>query len=414
MAGHCRCRGFSLIELSAVFIISGLLTVAALSVYNTYYKAEAVRTAYKKLKTIDLNLEAFFEKHGRYPCPAAPALPDNDPLAGKENCLAFTALGLGACSSTGLCRARGRATPYDGAGADPVAIGAVPYVTIREFATAGQTIGSVRSAGGGLPDNISRDTTVDIWGRQMTYAISEQMMAVRSFEGNPGVIRLKTEAEEVLADNAIWVVMAHGKNGICGYTERGVYFPPPSSGPFPKDYANCNLQIQPADVTFVNGIMALAAGPNYFDDLVYASTGGIKGLWVAADSAPGDITTRNPGKVGIALPMSSLPTAKLHVGGDIKAADTQTASLCNPSGNRCFDPAKLGGSGMLCPPPSGPVSYVMSGISDGNVNNFGSPCHPVGPPPVVLPLTCPGFDILTGVTSNGCIICGSSFTVKCS
>lgn len=421
-------RGFTLVEMSLVMLVAGILLAPALAFYQIYQRGDALRVTYKKVKTIDRNMESFFEQKGRYPCPAAPRLQEADPLAGVEDCTPVT---IGVCNAaTGICGAGGRATSFGGAGPDPVAVGAVPYKTIRD------TVKGLKDA-----DHVSRDTSFDKWHSQMTYAVTEQLTThdpnlVGRFGDNPGAINVTTETGAALVPaNAMWVLISHGKNAVGAYKDNGSIIIP--CGGVSRDVDNCAARNAATNVTFVNGLTTLVPAAQYFDDVVHVSKNQVKGLWQPAEdnaaigsNAATDIVNRNPGNVGVGTTAASPPQQKLDVRGDIRVVQARVPDLCTADGTRCFNPEKLGGAiGMECPPPpplSPNSSYVMTGIADRSANSPASPCVLVSPPgpgtvitgecpsmgPAANPVTDPRFAVV-GVTANGCIICADGSRPGC-
>ncbi len=262
-----------------------------------------------------------------------------------------------------------------------------------------------------LLDNTGRATTLDAWHRQMVYAVTKQMtLPNQSFDPVPGAIAVVTETGTHLVDDpqgsAFWVILSRGANGIGAYNNEGKMVIPCAG--ISKDVDNCDV---PAiDISFVNGIMSLVPGPDYFDDFVYVSTNKIKGLWTRAQNGAANITARNPGSVGI---NTSTPAEKLDVVGNIEATETHADELCDETGGDCFDPTKLGGPvGMVCPT-SGPGTVnVMSGIANRDVIKTDplthvstTGCEPVNTPTATMVAACPPGEALSGVNTRGCAIC---------
>ncbi len=421
-----------MIEFSIVLFFSGLITTGAIHAYSVYRWGEAPRVSYSKLKTVDRNLEAFFESQGRYPCPAAPKLLAGDPNAGVENCAIIAA--LGACDAgTGICRAGGRATPFGDPPppalptADPVLIGAIPYKTIQDaLCPPSSSRCGVSGENGGIKDGISRAVTLDFWNRQMTYAVTEQLTVVpppaSHFPPSPGAIDVRTDTLYSLTEdlaynlnplypggNVFWVVLSHGADGVGAYRDNGVMAVACPPAPYNSGNWNCLTRTAPAFMSFLNGITTLVPGPNYFDDFLYFSKNKIKGLWTVAATAD-DITNRNTGKVGIG---TRNPIEQLDVSGNIKALESRSSQVCDGTGTKCFNPAELGGDplfggGMVCPPAAGLLVSALTGIA-----NSDPVCATVTRSSVVTAAQCPPGNPVVGVTAAGCLVCLSGITPGC-
>lgn len=95
-----RAGGFSLLELSIVLIVVGLLAGGLLGGVSAQRANAARQQTERQLDVAREALLAFAIANGRLPCPAAAALPESDPAAGRENCarehgvLPWVSLGL--------------------------------------------------------------------------------------------------------------------------------------------------------------------------------------------------------------------------------------------------------------------------------------------------------------------------------
>lgn len=150
-------RGFTIIELSVVMVLSGLMMALSFSAYSLYIKTERAKEATEKQKAIATSLSNYSTKAGRLPCPSDPSLPVTNALAGRELpdvaplnlCTTLKLAADGTCmyynpatsawvttaapANRGICKTSGRDTSVDpDALPDPVLIGAIPYVSIKE------------------------------------------------------------------------------------------------------------------------------------------------------------------------------------------------------------------------------------------------------------------------------------------
>lgn len=137
-------RGFTLIEMAIVLTLSGLMMAVAFTTYTTYMKKQRATESYDKQQIIASTLSDYSSTQHRLPCPADPQLPLTAANAGKELPALFCADLLtradGVCMSfdgtiapagRGVCKTSGRDTNDVDTLLDPVLIGAIPYITIK-------------------------------------------------------------------------------------------------------------------------------------------------------------------------------------------------------------------------------------------------------------------------------------------
>ena len=65
-------KGFTLIELSIVLMISGLMAAAGFSAYSAYIKDRKAHDAYDRQKVLAASISNYVTKKSRLPCPADP------------------------------------------------------------------------------------------------------------------------------------------------------------------------------------------------------------------------------------------------------------------------------------------------------------------------------------------------------
>lgn len=391
-----------MIELGAVFAVSGLVVSMLLMVYRAYMNDRYANESYEKLRMINSSLSLYVndERQRRLPCPADPRIPTHDPNAGREipevSCqLLRSNAGIGTCHD-GVCSVEGF-RDMDGDGQlDPVLIGALPFRALRDS-------GSFHSA--------TQADALDPWGFQFTYAVSGRLTARATYNASHGVIDVRTEplpsapsGIDLLdpPQSSQYVVVAHGKNHLGAYTAQGLQ-------PFPcvagtQDADNCD-----GDGSFTFGLYRESGGSSYFDDVLVYNSFTLSTLWDFVGTSR-DIHNRNPGNVGIG---TGTPTAMLEVVGDARSPFARASRICGVDGSGCFSPDVLGasaasGESMYCPPATTPghVSVMKRIVRDPVLNRPVAECEEV---PLIAPtlgFTCPAGTYIRSFLAEGTPQCG--------
>ena len=225
-----RSLGFSLVELTIVLVIVGLLTGGLLLGIAAQRNAAETSEARRQLENINEALIGYAMANGRLPCPASATLPDSDANAG----VAAT-------------------PPCDNAAQH----GVLPWVTL------------------GVPQS-------DPWGNRFTYTASNAFTAAKAAEalasftlastGNANVKESASSAANIASELAA-VVVSHGSRSAGAYQTSGAKLPGASG----DEAENAD-----ADLTFVAHTPSDA-----FDDLlVWISPSILKAKMVAAGRLP--------------------------------------------------------------------------------------------------------------------------------
>jgi prepilin-type N-terminal cleavage/methylation domain-containing protein len=170
--------GFTLLELTIVLVIVGLLAVGALKAASALRENAGISETSKRLNTLVTALQTFLMKHKRLPCPADP----NSKL-GKEERL------------NGEC--------------DPTRIITSNTEGVKVFR-------------GAIPghDLFSGSKLRDAWDHQFTYAVIAEATQDNSFTSSawPAALELwrhkKAEGEPI---RGVAVIISHGVNGSDAY-----------------------------------------------------------------------------------------------------------------------------------------------------------------------------------------------------
>ncbi|HNS45060.1 MAG TPA: type II secretion system protein, partial [Alphaproteobacteria bacterium] len=332
-------RGFSLIELSIVVLISGLMIAQLVQLYVNYLQAEKIETT--KENIVDAARAIALSSTIRYPCPSDRSLPTTDPNYGADVCAVagFTLAGIPTCTAgleQGICKATGaRDTDDDadatvGNGNEVVLIGGVPL-----------TVGGTAIGG------ISTSTIADAWGQQLTYAVSYTSARPNRSEGftrfKNGVIAVHDEFGNDTAgtnSDAQFVVFSHGPDRRGGWGSLG-------GGRLNCIVGNADGENCDGDSTFAQGL-AHYEGTTHYDDYAYVQTDESANLWLvvpdgtAANLPTSHIKTIPNGAVGIDIagtPGNASPAGtavRLDVNGDIRANTVRTVDLCKKDGTKCM------------------------------------------------------------------------------
>ncbi len=194
----CKQEGFSLIELSIVMVIVGLLLSAAMAYSKVEREQRLMQDKKGGLAQVETALRSYYIMNGSYPCPAGTVYKKSDAQFGRalEKCRYDQLEGWGVPEETGVHVSENPA-------GKSVVTGIFPF----------------RSLG------ISDRAGMDVYGNLLQYAVSEDLTDPARFSQLAGAI-------DVVADNgqsrlspsfsAQFVVFSTGQNGRGGYSSDGV------------------------------------------------------------------------------------------------------------------------------------------------------------------------------------------------
>jgi type II secretory pathway pseudopilin PulG len=321
-------QGMSLLETCLAMIISGIVLISVMTIFNLYQRQTEIKQTAESLATSSDALGEYFARLRRFPCPALIDLPVSDPNYGLENCAAARIV-LGRDNL-------------------PVMIGMVPINTI-------------------LPrlDDVKFSTAevVDGYGSRLTYAVTASLTNAGTFNQLEGAIGVVDEFNKNVLDQpnkAHAILISHGKNRIGGYTREGraveleqcqaVEIENPDPGAvdmFVGETENCD-----DDAIFLSGLKRL--GGNFVnDDSVRLVQNFTTALW--RFTGRDTIRNLNEGNVGIGI---TDPREKLHVDTDIVARRVASREICSADNQAlCMPVNALAGQGMNCP-----ANHVLRGF----------------------------------------------------
>jgi prepilin-type N-terminal cleavage/methylation domain-containing protein len=194
-------KGFSLVELSIVLVITGIMLYGATNLYAASSQAAKISANNSTLDAIERALRLYYQTYGDLPCPASGTLALNDQY-----------FALGRESPEGTCT-------YDNLPLTNAAAGVVPTRTLN------------------LPDSYM----FDAWGSRITYVVSDY--CVNNTTWTDGIAGSGTDCADAanltVKDNtdtaggsvfdtddnrttrAAYVVISHGKNSAGAWNRNG-------------------------------------------------------------------------------------------------------------------------------------------------------------------------------------------------
>lgn len=391
-------RGFTIIEMAIITIISGMLFAAFVSLYNIHSSRKEFDKTIENIEMTQGAIREFFGLRGRYPCPADPALEPGDLLYGVEQC--------SGCGTGGIFCNNIDSRDVDGDGnGEFIMIGAVPAITLR-------SAGSV--------SGFEVTHSFDGYDMKLTYAVTQEMTnpvhtVVTPVSSQIGAIALKDENNKDPVnppESAHYVLISHGEDKIGAYTRTGVYTGEcnlihiVTSNPLPDgnnigggleqiQLENCDRN----DAVFVNALRSSSTDDSYFDDIVYFGANNDSVLWRPSNSplvpiGQTWIYNTNLGNVGVG---TTTPSEKLHINGDMRVDESTRADggYCDPVGDDCVLPENWGGSSMpVCPPGQAAIA----------VENNELVCVDVFTSSITVP-NCPPGEYLTGFSNLSTPLC---------
>jgi prepilin-type N-terminal cleavage/methylation domain-containing protein len=393
--------GFTLIELSIVLLISGLLLGAAIQLYDIYQQQKKMSDTVNAIGIVQAALGEFRGNNGRYPCPARFDAPVGSEDAGREDCVhAKHVLGADA----------------DGDGnPDVVLIGAVPYATMIDPDKDPATNYYSDPSDGGLSGDVKGFTpaiTADAWGGRLTYAVTEKLTDKGTFDENLGAIDVQDEHSQSVLEkpgSAHLVVFSHGPNSRGAYSANGSQISscalsgipgPPGPGiPSLDETTNCLFD----DGLFLAGLRN-ENDSHYNDDILSFKITKSSQLWSMVSGEQAHNT--NSGSVGIG---TDAPTERLEIDGNLRAITVRADQFCDQGGGTCMPPSVLGGDDpdMVCPP-----GKVMRAIANNKVNDEDDTEREAQNYNCVDPfkdsikgLKCPAGEYMIGISNIGGVVC---------
>lgn len=410
----CKAAGFSLIELTIIMVIVGLVATSALQTYRIYKQQTDVAKTDTNRSTVKKALEKFIYENKRFPCPADPKInPTVTPAtAGVENCLGGPG-GSNTCSG-GICRIDGSQDTEDDTDSviDHVLTGSIPFATL----------------------GVSPRDAQDAWGNKLFYAVTEYLTVAppsgkevadagdKAFNLKYGAIDLKKYDTRSIADGGCpasggyvcsftddstiplgrmaYIMFSFGPDGMGAYNYYGKQAKACTGTG--REVENCNGDFRfwwsadgndPTNVKSTNS-STTAAKALYFDDTAMTRDVSLdQDTWTAVTGSS-NIYNKPLGSIGIG---TQTPTTALDVAGDIKAPNFWSPAFCKSSDSTmCIRPETFFGnsSGVNC-----------NGAAIIGIRNGAAVCGTVLKASAYTSSSCASGKYATGINSAGQLVC---------
>lgn len=229
-------KGFTLIEVTIVLMIGGLMIGGMAAALQTFLQKTQITTTFDRIGYASEALDRYLTVNGRFPCPAPLDAPADSATFGRE-VLAAPAK----CNTNSIPAGTFRAV---GTGGRQVRIGALPTRSMN------------------LPDDVSRDA----WGQRFLYAITEDLATDGLFNYANGAISIVDSGGNDIVNppgGAHYVIVSSGtdKSGSFSSAE-GVISATTCQG---YDAENCDN-----DAVFAKTLVTSNVdGATHFDDYVF-------------------------------------------------------------------------------------------------------------------------------------------------
>lgn len=291
--GVSRAAGFTLVELSIVIIIVGLLTAGGLAVGASMVERAAYIDTQKLIKQLQRSVKDFYIVNGRLPCVA--------PLDDAPGSSGFGVENPNCASSAAVPGGTFRE------GSPVVRIGMIPVRTL------------------GLSDSAASDK----YGNRIVYAVSEQLTDANQFGAQNGGIIVRDMNDNPILSNAAFYIGSPGRDHKGAYSYSTGNIPTGCGASDNLDVDNCDFSdVVFRDAPFNNGDVE----DKFFDDITaWTPKFHLTGMNASSDTlwaANGDANLYNVGtdgntantNVGIGV---VAPATKLHVASNAAALRLQ-------------------------------------------------------------------------------------------
>lgn len=335
-----RQSGFTLIELSIVIMIMGVLLAGFLKLMSVQIMEQKQEVMALTYDTVQEGLRAFIftdpdptdlddtDTHGRYPCPASPiASPDSADYGTELR------------NEAGQCVAESGVIVVPGTDSRPVYIGSLPFRTMQ----------------------ISSSHAIDVHGNRLSYAVSGDLALENALlESSPvGAITLQ-RASGPDDDRVHFAIVSHGDDGAGSYTKQGVLNGISCQTGKTADSENCD-----GDSVFAELDRALGLSEQFYDDKIAFTLTSEKldQPWANIDNNPNAVKNTNPGGLvwigpepdtaetqedevlvtgghirslrEIRSDENVVAVENIEAGGNLSGTEVHSESLCNETGKNC-------------------------------------------------------------------------------
>ena len=370
--------GYTLIEMAIVMAIVGIFISSGLRALYIYNQHQAYKHDKVAMASITLALNGFLASNGRYPCPARYDDDRASATYGLETDCTDTSVAIGDCAN-GICIEQTQRIPAELAPGTRIRRGAIPFRVL----------------------NLLESDVYDGYGSKFSYALTEHLAELTTFNSAEGGITIVDEADfDVIEpdDSAHFVIFSHGENKVGGYSVLGSQDVPCAGGTF--DVENCNTTVD--DVAKYMSTFKSKAPGAYFDDTLTYRVAAEPPMWKKTNTTGlhiTDLTDALGGVGGIQEPDDTSGTAnapKFDVDGDIRAqTDVQLNSICNESDGSCCAPdliTRTTAPALDCP---------GAGEFSTGVSNSALECE------TNIHNGCPSGTYMTGIDADRRPICGT-------
>lgn len=240
-------RGFTLVEICIVIIISGLMLNAMVMLYSQYQKSKAITVTKANLSNVEKDIQYFYSAHGFYPCPARQDLPTGDVNYGRaQDCDALT---------------------------DDVVIGTPPLYApnpdyIPACATSTDDVVCPRKTRNEFYSVSTSYAANDGWNSRLTYAVTRNMaISKATFDPDNAIITLNNLDGSTISTAEPFLIISHGPDALGAFTKNGSARAE-CIGITANDIENCD-----GDAIFIGGdSRSTKQDAGYFNDYVFQKT----------------------------------------------------------------------------------------------------------------------------------------------
>ncbi len=363
--------GFSLIEVSFIIVILGMLALPIMALYKADHMMKVSTTTQDRIDISEVARAYYYSGPEQYPCPASLTAQLGDADFGVQAPLCELADILDCTdpawvNNQGVCKTS--------AGADAVIIGALPFVDFH----------------------LSQGDELDPWGNKLIYAVTFSKTKSLTFSNPNRVVVLAgdpiTESgadgipDQIATSPHEFIVFSTGANGRGGFNKDGVRLST-CLNPLNElsELENCDFDnrfLWRQDPDFPNlGTSVVSNTALFYDDYTFSQGAMESTIW-NKNETDRDIAMTMSSRVGIgtqtpemALHVSDdnqneanmLIKSKINEDGDREGGQLKTDNVCANDANNsesCFNPRIIAGdvAQMEC---SG--SNAVMEISDGRV-----------------------------------------------